>query len=49
MSTLGKCYRALSIAGQVKAASKGPDALAKNFVRRKAHRTLAHSLRKMLR
>ncbi len=39
-------YKILSVLGIMKAASKGPEALTKNYVRRKSHKALAKALRK---
>lgn len=41
-------YRLLSIAGDVKAASRGPGAFGRRYARRVAHRSLARALRKVL-
>jgi hypothetical protein len=40
-------YKLLSILGDVKATSKGPEALAKRKVNQFAHKQLAKGLRKM--
>lgn len=42
-------YRVLSLLGVAKAASKGPEALANNYIRRKSHDTLAGFLNRLLR
>lgn len=41
-------YRALSAWTLIKAAWRGPKALAKTLVRRQAHKTLARGLRRVL-
>lgn len=46
--TLRSLYRVLSLAGDVKAASRGPGAFGRRYVRRAAHRTLARVLRKVV-
>lgn len=40
-------YQFLSILGDAKAASKGPGAYGKRFIKKKAHKSLARSMRKM--
>lgn len=47
-TAMRKMYRLLSLLGLVRAASKGPVALAKNRARVAAHRRLALWLRKLL-
>ncbi|MEM9050283.1 MAG: hypothetical protein AAGC92_16385 [Pseudomonadota bacterium] len=39
-------YRALSLVNMIRAASKGPAALARYFIRRKSHGLLARWMRK---
>lgn len=46
MSALRDSYKVLSILGRFKAASRGPKALAKNTVRRHAHRGMARAMRR---
>lgn len=42
-------YKLLSIIGDFKAASRGPDKLFKRYVRKSAHKSLAKALRSLLR
>ena len=44
---MGTLYKILSILGDFKAASKGPNAYVKRKVNQKAHKTLSKALRKM--
>lgn len=46
MSLLRAAYKALSVASTAKAAVRGPKALGRNLVRRKAHRGLARTMRR---
>lgn len=46
MSAVRAAYKLLSLLGTAKAASRGPKALGKNYVRRTAHRGLARSMRR---
>lgn len=46
MSALRSAYKLLSVISTIKAAMKGPKALGRNYVRRKAHGGLARTMRR---
>lgn len=46
MTLLRSAYKALSVLSTIKAATRGPKALGRNYVRRKAHGGLARTMRR---